>query len=143
MRDEFVMACFPEGRQGEQTGVIAELAGELSFRNGLLSPSAEAADEQSAAATRRITGRDRLRSQGEHRLAQSVLRFANGELGRVHPHRDASRPGGMIVTGQRALGTLVELAFAGEGERVSWDDGSISERGSNPIRCLRKASHDQ
>ena len=61
---------------------------------------------------------DRPLREAEHRLEEADGRVPDGELCRVHAHREAAGAGIAVVTGERDLAALVEGPSLGQCERM-------------------------
>ena len=130
-----------KSREREQPNVITKLPRELRFGDRLRRLAADAGDADGPTASGLVARGDGFGGEREHRLEQSVSRIANGELRGVNTDRDPARAGGVVVTGQRALVLLVELALRRQGERMCGDHQPFVESSANFRRDLREVRH--
>jgi hypothetical protein len=71
--------------------------------------------------------------ESEYWLEQAVLGVPDRELSRVDTHGQPTGTGCDVIPGQRSLATLVELSISGEGQRMSGDNLSEEQVGSQVI----------
>ncbi len=132
MHDQLVDRSTLHRRQRQHAGVIAMLERQLRFGKRLRRAARQPGDHHQRAL--RPLAR-RARRQFQHRLVQP--HFANRELRRMHPHRQATRTGVDVVARQRALTHGIELARSVQRQRVRRDDATPAQQRGDLLRQFR------
>lgn len=112
MFEQLLRRGFAERAEAQQAGVVAVPRRQFRLLHGLCGGAADARHLDEVRSAKLI------RREREHRLEQPELRIANGELRRMHADRHAARTGSFVITRQRALAALVELARGRQRQRM-------------------------
>src|SRR5262249_15083955 len=122
VRDQLVVCGIGECGEAEQAEIVAGGVRELCLGESLGRAAADARDFQHAAARDALVIAQEVEGEAEGGLEERAFGIANGERRGVHADGDTAPAGLAVVTGERSLTALIELAVSGEGEWVRGDD---------------------
>ena len=88
----------------------SQVAGQLCLADRLRGRAADSCHADQRLVALAVESIEFIGRQRQHRFEQTDLRIADGKLRGVHAHSDPARSGSAVVTPQRALAPLVQLA---------------------------------
>jgi hypothetical protein len=97
MTDQLFIWLIDEGRQTQQTGVIAEIGQKSGLYDGLRSISANSTDSDQWLRAGKIGPVHFFRRQLQDWLKEPDARISNGKLRSVNSHSHATRAGSSII----------------------------------------------
>src|SRR6266404_171807 len=112
--------------------MIADVPRQCCLRDGLLCRPADTSDANSRTTGVTIAIGNRLAGQFQYRFEQAKFRIANFELRRVYADGDALCAGGVIISCQSPLMTLVETALGSQSQRMGWNHQARAQFFGNP-----------
>ena len=142
--DELIFGCVAHRAEAQESRVIAEVAQQRRLARRLIGLTTNARDAHQRIRAGRVRASHLLGGELQYRREQSNLGIADLKLRRVHPDGKPTGAGGDVVTRQRALAALVELALRIQRKRVRRNDDTTTENLSK-IRhfCKVSATHHE
>lgn len=129
MPDQCRIGPIVESAKAEQPGIVAEGSGHGRLVEGLAGIAHDTGDADEAA--RLLPASDHIRGKRKDRTVEVDSTSPNRELCRVYTDRHACRPSVTIVSSQRQLAALVELAGPGQRQGMGWNHTTFEQRSAN------------